>query len=79
MRKRIISLVLMAAMTTTLFAGCTSETRDKDSANPKTVDISLGIWPGDDLPEDIPVFEGYAATLKEKNPNVSIKPDHYSY
>ena len=78
MRKKIISLALVAAMATTMLAGCGSDKKD-EPADKKGTTISLGIWPGDDLVDDIPVFEGYAETMKDKHPDVTVKPDHYTY
>lgn len=83
MRKKILSLALIAAMATTMLAGCggskeAGEDATKAGSDAK-VEISLGIWPGEDLVDDIPVFEGYQKTMSEKFPNVTVTPASYTY
>lgn len=86
MRKKILSLALIAAMATTMLAGCNgSKDNGNDAAKDDKkdggakVEISLGIWPGEDLVDDIPVFEGYQKTMAEKFPNVTVTPASYTY
>ncbi len=84
MRKKILSLALIAAMATTMLAGCGGSNGGEDATKAQggsdaKVNISLGIWPGEDLVDDIPVFEGYQKTMGEKFPNVTIEPKPYTY
>lgn len=74
--KRVISAALIATMATAIFTGCGNDSGKKDDG--KTV-LSLGIWPSDDLVDDIAVHEGYVETFNEKNPDVTVEPKHYTY
>lgn len=74
--KKVMSVALIAAMTTTMITGCESNSGKKDDG--KTV-LSLGIWPSDDLVDDISMFEGYTDTFNESHPDVTVEPKHYTY
>lgn len=82
-KKQLLSLALIAALTTTMFAGCGSS-GDKDSAKKKaekegkTV-LSLGIWPSADLVDDVKNFEKYAKTMNEQHSDVYVEPASYTY
>lgn len=56
-KKRLLSLALVAALSVTMLAGCggkksTESETNKDGSD--KVKITLGIWPGEDLAENIP-------------------------
>ena len=82
-KKQLLSLALIAALTTTMFAGCGSS-GDKDSAKKKaekegkTV-LSLGIWPSADLVDDVKNFEKYKETMNEQHSDVYVEPASYTY
>ena len=80
MKKKIVSVALATALATTMLAGCqgSKEGQGKKADDGKTV-LSLGIWPSDELADDIATFEGYTDTMKELHPEVSVKPAHYTY
>lgn len=76
-KKRLLSLALVAALSVTMLAGCggkksTESETNKDGS--EKVKITLGIWPGEDLAENIPTFEGYQKTMKKLHPNVTCRP-----
>lgn len=73
--KKIISLALIAAMATTMMVGCGG----KKSEDAGKTTVKLGIWPSDDLVDDVATFEGYVDTMKELHPDVVIEPAHYTY
>lgn len=78
-KKRLLSLALVAALSVTMLAGCgSSGSKEKTEEKGKTT-ITLGIWPGDDLAENIPMFEGYQKTMKETHPDIVVKPAPYTY
>lgn len=82
MRKKIISVALAATLATTMLVGCSgNNTANKggDKKDSGKVKLSLGIWPSEELADDIKMFEGYTETMKEKNPDVNVKPAHYTY
>lgn len=74
--KKAISLALIAAMSVTMVTGCGNSKKEKNDG--KTT-VTLGIWPSDDLVDDISTFEGYVDTMKELHPDVVIEPAHYTY
>lgn len=82
-KKQLLSLALIAALTTTMFAGCGSS-GNKDSAKKKaekegkTV-LSLGIWPSADLVDDVKNFEKYKKTMNEQHSDVYVEPASYTY
>ncbi len=82
MKKKIVSVALATAVATTMLAGCSGSgaglNSGKKSDSGKTV-LSLGIWPSDELADDIATFEGYKDTMKELHPDVEVKPAHYTY
>lgn len=78
-KKRLLSLALVAALSVTMLAGCgSSGSKEKSEEKGKTT-ITLGIWPGDDLAENIPMFEGYQKTMKETHPDIVVEPAPYTY
>ena len=78
MKKKIVSVALATAVATTMLAGCAGNGTTKKTDSGKTV-LSLGIWPSDELADDIATFEGYTDTMKELHPDVEVKPAHYTY
>jgi ABC-type glycerol-3-phosphate transport system substrate-binding protein len=79
-KRRLLSLALVAALSVTMLAGCgTSSSNGTDSSDSGNVTITLGIWPGEDLAENIPTFEGYQATMKELHPDITVEPASYTY
>ena len=81
-KKRLLSLALVAALSVTMLAGCggkksTESETNKDGSD--KVKITLGIWPGEDLAENIPTFEGYQKTMQKLHPNVTCDPAPYTY
>lgn len=72
--KKAISVALIAALTATVFTGC----KDSGKSDGKTV-LKLGIWPSDDLADDIAMFEGYVDTFEESHKDVKVEPAHYTY
>lgn len=81
MRKKIISVALATTLTATMLAGCggTAEKKESGDKGSDKVQLSLGIWPSDELADDIKMFEGYTDTMAETNPDVEVKPAHYTY
>ncbi len=75
MVRRIITCGLIAAMSATLLVGCGGSGKKDDG---KTT-LSLGIWPSDDLKDDVATFEGYVDTFNETHKDVTVEPDHYTY
>lgn len=73
--KRVISVALVVAMATVMLTGCGDSGKEDDG---KTV-LSLGIWPSDDLVDNVAMHEGYVEKFNEINPDVTVKPDHYVY
>ena len=67
--KKAISLALIAAMSVTMVTGCGN---NKKAKNDGKTTVTLGIWPSDDLVDDISTFEGYVDTMKELHPDVVI-------
>ena len=81
-KKRLLSLALVAALSVTMLAGrggkkSTESETNKDGSD--KVKITLGIWPGEDLAENIPTFEGYQKTMQKLHPNVTCDPAPYTY
>ena len=68
-KKKIISLALVLALLVTMLAGCGGSKKDDKSG--KTT-LKLGIWPTEDLAQDIPMFEGYQKTFEEKYKDVIV-------
>lgn len=73
--KKMISLSMVVALSVTMFAGCGDKKPENDG---KTV-LELGIWPSDDLIDDVATFEGYVDTMSELHPDVVVEPAHYTY
>ncbi|MBE5957524.1 MAG: extracellular solute-binding protein [Lachnospiraceae bacterium] len=81
MKKKLVSVALATAVATTMLAGCAgsgTNTGSNKKDDGKTV-LSLGIWPSDDLVDDVATFEGYTDTMKDLHPDVTVKPAHYTY
>lgn len=74
--KKVISIALITTLTAAMFTGCGGDNSSKDDGN--TV-LKLGIWPSDDLVDDVATFEGYVETMKELHPDVTVEPAHYTY
>lgn len=75
-KKKIISLALVLALLVTMLAGCGGSKKDDKSG--KTT-LKLGIWPTEDLAQDIPMFEGYQKTFEEKYKDVKVEAAPYVY
>lgn len=89
LKKKLIGIILVAAMAVTALSGCNAnETSDKSqnsgsgvsSPNPTgEVTIRLGIWPEDTLTTDIKMHEGYVEKMKVLHPEVKVVPAYYKY
>lgn len=76
-KKKLLCVALAAALATTMLAGCSAKSEEgKDS---KKVQLSLGMWPAEELAKDIKMFEGYTKTMGELHPEVEVIPAHYTY
>ena len=58
-----------------------SQAAPSENATPSAqqVTVKLGIWPEDDLTDDIKMHEGFVQTFSKTHPNVTIQPDYYKY
>ena len=74
MRKKFLCLALAATMATTMFAGCSGKKADNGK-----VQLKLGIWPSEELADDVKTFEGYTKTMNKLHDNVDVIPKHYTY
>lgn len=95
MTKKIIALALCLVMTSSLAVGCgkSSESSSTTTTNsvagetsaastseqPKEVTITVADWPKESDTTQRQLYEGYVKTMKEKYPNVTIKPDEWNY
>lgn len=92
--KRVISLALSLALAMAALTGCAQQTNapaasaapasaapaaSTASAPAEKVTVKLGIWPEDNLTEDIKMHEGFVKTFATTHPNVTIEPDYYKY
>lgn len=90
--KRVISLALSLALATAALTGCSQQTNGASAAPASTapaastasapaekVTVKLGIWPEDNLKDDIKMHEGFVKTFATTHPNVTIQPDYYKY
>lgn len=46
---------------------------------PEEFDLTLGIWPEDNLTAEIELHQGYVAKFNETHPNVNVIPAYYKY
>lgn len=84
MKKRIALVALCLLLVVSVFAGCNPQsggtTAENDEYDPNAeVEVSLGIWPEDTMPDDIAMHEGFVARLAETDPNITYKPANYKY
>jgi len=79
MRKKLLSVLLVASLATTMFTGCAKDEKGAGGEEGGKVTVNLGIWPSEELVDDVKTFEGYKKTMAELHPNVIIEPDHYTY
>lgn len=82
MKKKILSATLVATLlASTALMGCTSDEPEKETGSngDSKVTVELGIWPSDDLVNDVATFEGYKEAMEEKYKNVEIVPANYKY
>lgn len=49
------------------------------SAAPGTIAIKLGIWPDSKQTDEIGLYEGYSAKMKELHPNVIVEPASFKF
>ncbi len=74
--KKVISVVLAAAM----FAGLGTACSPRDNEGDGKVSVKIGFWPNkDDWPEGYALHEKYLATMNEKHPDITIVPDNFEY
>ena len=79
--KMLSSIVLAAALTTALFAGCGAKTQDTATTtkSDKKIQLKLGIWPQDTLADEVELHKQYKAKMEEKHSNVEVIPSYYKY
>ncbi len=80
MKKKVISCLLIAAMVSSLAAGCGSsndKVADKAGEDGK-VTITIGGWPTKDN-EQYEIYQGYLETMNELYPDIEVVPDEYLY
>ena len=80
MKKKVISCLLIAAMVSSLAAGCGSsndKAADKAGEDGK-VTITIGGWPTKDN-EQYEIYQGYLETMNELYPDIEVVPDEYLY
>lgn len=85
------ALALVVMMIFAAFAGCAKDTdtvsqaptqasqQPSDAVVEETGTLKLGIWPQDDLTEEIKLHEGYVERFKEIHPNIEAVPAYYHY
>lgn len=80
MKKKLVSILLCAAMVTTMAVGCGSgkDASDSKKSNAKTT-VTLGIWPEDTLGDQIKMHEGFVEKMKDIDPDVEFVPAYYKY
>lgn len=93
--KRLLSLVFCLLLVIPAFTACGENKPSSGSATsspaatssqpepipdqPKPVEITIGIWPEDNMEADLKTFEGYKAIMAEKYPYITVTPDHYRF
>lgn len=81
MKKKVISCLLIAAMVSTMAAGCGSGSGN-DGADAASDDgkvtITIGGWPTKDN-EQYEIYQGYLETMNELYPDIEVVPDEYLY
>lgn len=84
--KKVISMALSLAIVMTALAGCGQATQTtasqagaSQSASAEKISIKLGIWPEDNLPNDIKMHQGFVKTFNATHPNVTVVPGFYKY
>lgn len=79
--KRILGMVLTAALAATLITGCGSKSQSASSTakSDGKIQLKMGLWPEDTLKDEIELHKGYKEKLEAKDPNVEVVPDYYKY
>ncbi len=56
-----------------------TETPTPTTADEKSFELTLGIWPEDTLTDEIALHEGYVKKFNESHPNITVVPAYYHY
>ncbi|MDR0496298.1 MAG: extracellular solute-binding protein [Treponema sp.] len=70
--KKLSVVLLLLLCVTMLFAGGSRSTSGKTT-------VRLGIWPADNLPQEIEMHRNFVRRYNQQYPNVEIVPAHYFY
>ena len=50
-----------------------------EALSDKPLELTLGIWPADNYPDEIAIHQGYTAEFAATHPDITVVPANYSY